>query len=181
LDIARIEYAYLPVIRFEEQPLSIIGLMTRAPDLFVDVLSHVFRGKNTALAEVVTDEMKARAQASYGLLNAFKTVPGLNGVEVDSGILAEWVSQARRIAAAKDLTEICDFQIGKLLAHAPSDTNKTFWPPSVVCKVIEDIASSDLESGFSIECHNKRGVYSKSLNEGGTRAIPCGAVSTVGR
>ncbi|EFA8200555.1 TPA: hypothetical protein N2O40_004541 [Escherichia coli] len=167
INIARIEYAYLPVIRFEEQSLSIIGLMTRAPDLFVDVLSHVFRGKSTAPAEVVTDEMKARAQASYGLLNAFKTVPGINGVEVDSDILAEWVSQARSIAATKDLTEICDIQIGKLLAHAPSNTNKTFWPPSAVCKVIEDTASSDLESGFRIECHNKRGAYTKTLNEGG--------------
>lgn len=167
LEIAQIEYAYLPVIRFEEQPLSIIGLMARAPELFVDVLSHVFRGKSTAPAEVVTDEMKARAHASNGLLKVFKTVPGLNGTVVDPDILAGWVSQARSIAAPKDLTEICDIHIGQLLAHAPSAPDEAFWPPSAVCKVIESTASGDLERGFSLECINKRGVYSKAINEGG--------------
>lgn len=166
-EIANIEYAYLPVLRFEKQPLSVIGLMAREPEFFVDVLSHVFRGKNTELEEVVTDEVKARAHASYELLMMFKTVPGLKGTKVDLDALAGWVSQARNIAAPKELSEICDQYIGQLLAHAPGDPDETFWPPSAVCKVIEDTASSDLERGFSVECFNKRGVYSKALNEGG--------------
>jgi hypothetical protein len=167
LEIAQIEYAYLPVLRFEEQPLSIIRLMAKAPDFFVDVLSDVYRAKNTAPADVVSNEMKAIARASSELLRMFKTVPGLNDTEVDPHILASWVSQARSIAALKDLTEICDIHIGQLIAHTPNCPEKTFWPPSAVCKVIEDAASGDLESGFSMECFNKRGVYSKTLNEGG--------------
>jgi hypothetical protein len=166
-EIAKIEYAYLPVLRFEKQPLTIMGLMARDPELFVDVLSHVFRGKNAAPEEVVTDEMKARATASYDLLRMFETVPGLNGTEVDPDALGEWVSEARSTAGAKDLIEICDTYIGHVLAHAPSDPNETFWPPSAVCKVIETTASVDLERGFRTECFNKRGVYGKALNEGG--------------
>ncbi|MGA3954066.1 hypothetical protein ACI2TT_24600 [Ralstonia nicotianae] len=167
LEIAKIEYAYLPVLRIEKQPLTIIGLMAQNPELFVDVLSHVFRGKNAAPEEVVTDEMKARARTSYELLRMFKTVPGLNGTKVDPDALAGWVSQARSTAGPKDLTEICDTYIGHVLAHTPSNPNETFWPPSAVCKVIEGTASVDLERGFSTECFNKRGVYSKTMNEGG--------------
>ncbi|MGJ0487014.1 MAG: hypothetical protein ACR65R_21105 [Methylomicrobium sp.] len=167
LEIAKIEYAYLPVLRFEKQTLTIIGLMARDPELFVDVLSQVFRGKNAAPEDVVTEEMKARASVSYKLLRIFKTVPGLIGTKVDSDALARWVSQARSIAASKDLTEICDIHIGHALAHAPGDPDETFWPPSAVCKVIEAIASDDLERGFSTECFNKRGVYGKAMNEGG--------------
>ncbi|KJH65900.1 hypothetical protein [Chromobacterium violaceum] len=167
LEIAKIEYAYLPVLRFEEQPLSIIGLMARDPELFVDVLSHVFRGKNATPEEVITDEMKARARASHGLLMMFKTLPGLHGTKVDPDALAGWVSQARSTAGHKDLIEICDTYIGHILAHAPSDPNETFWPPSAVCKVIEGTASVELEHGFETECFNKRGVYSKAINEGG--------------
>jgi hypothetical protein len=167
LEIAKIEYAYLPVLRFEDQPLSIIELMARDPQLFVDVLSHVYRGKSAALPEVVTDEMKARARASNGLLRMFKRVPGLNGKKVDPDALATWVSEARSIATAKDLIEICDIHIGQLLANVPEDPDETFWPPSAVCNVIEGTASDGLERGFSSECFNKRGVYSKAINEGG--------------
>lgn len=167
LDIAKIEYAYLPVLRFEKQSLTIIGLMARDPGLFVEVLSHVFRGKNAAPEEVVSDEMRSRARSSHELVMKFKTVPGLNGAKVDPAALAGWVSHARSIAGPKDLTEICDIHIGHLLAHAPSDPDEPFWPPSAVCKVIEATASSDLERGFSTECRNKRGVYRKAINEGG--------------
>ncbi|MGI2131205.1 hypothetical protein ACRN93_07790 [Shewanella baltica] len=171
LEIAKIEYAYLPVLRFEEQPLIIIELMAREPQLFVDVLSHVYRGKSAAPTEEVTDEMKARARASNGLLRMFKTVPGLNGTKVDPDTLADWVAQARSVAAPKDLTEICDIHIGQLLAHVPNDADETFWPPSAVCKVIEGTASGDLERGFCTECFNKRGVYSKAINEGGAQEL----------
>ena len=167
LEIAKIEYAYLPLLRYEKQPLTIVGLMATDADLFVDVLSHVFRGKNAEPKVDVTDDMKARASASHDLLMMFKTVPGINGSKVDLDALAAWVSQARSTAAAKDLSEICDIYIGHVLAHAPNDPAEAIWPPSAVCRVIETTASAKLESGFSTECFNKRGVYSKAINEGG--------------
>ena len=167
LEIAKIEYAYLPVLRSEKQPLTIIALMARDAELFVDVLSHVFRGKNALPEKVISDEDRARAHASYELLREFKTVPGLNGTKVDSNALAEWVAQARSIAEYKELTEVCDIYIGHILAHATNDPDETFWPPSTVCMVIEASASDALEQGFHTECFNKRGTYSKAINEGG--------------
>ncbi|MEK0233850.1 hypothetical protein [Ralstonia pseudosolanacearum] len=167
MDIAKMEYTYLPLLRNEKEPLTIVGLLAKDAEMFVDILSHVFRGKNASADEPVTDEMKARANVSYELLTAFKTVPGLKDGKIDVEALNLWVEKARSLAAAKDLADICDQQIGRVLAHAPADPAEAFWPPSPVCEVIESVAAQHIERGFAVECFNKRGVYGKGINEGG--------------
>lgn len=166
-DIAKLEYAYLPILRHEKEPLTIIGLMARDPDLFIDVLSHVFKGKNAPPSDEITDEEKSRASISYDLLSTFRKVPGLSDGKIDISVLAAWIAKARKAAKAKDLTEISDLYIGYVLAHAPIDPEEAFWPHSSVCSVIEAVASEDIERGINTECFNKRGTYSKSINEGG--------------
>jgi hypothetical protein len=104
---------------------------------------------------------------SYDLLSAFKNVPGLHEGKINAHELSEWVVKARTLMAAKDLDEIGDQRIGFILAHAPQDSDEPFWPPSAVCQVIESTASDQVQRGFAIECFNKRGVYSKRINEGG--------------
>jgi hypothetical protein len=167
LQIAKLEYAYLPLLRHEKEPLAIYCLLASDPEMFVDVLSHVFRGKNAPDDQVITDEMKARANISYELLSEFKSVPGHREGKIDVQVLSEWVVKVRTLTAAKDLDEIGDQRIGFVLAHAPQDADESFWPPSAVCQVIEAVASDQVERGFAIECFNKRGFYSKGINEGG--------------
>lgn len=167
LQIARLEYAYLPLLRHEREPLTIYSLLGADPEMFVDVLSHVFRGKSAPEDQIITDEMKARAEISYDLLSAFKNVPGLHEGKIDTQVLFGWVVKARTLMAAKGLDEIGDQRIGFILAHAPQDSDEAFWPPAAVCQVIEAVASDQLERGFAIECFNKRGVYRKGINEGG--------------
>ena len=167
LQIARLEYAYLPLLRFESEPLTIYSLLASDPEMFVEVLSHVFRGKNAPEDQTITDEMKARARISYDLLSGYKVVPGLHDGRINAQELSEWVGKAREMTSAKDLHEIGDQRIGFVLAHAPQDAGEPFWPPSAVCQVIEATASEHVERGFAVECFNKRGVYSKGLNEGG--------------
>jgi hypothetical protein len=167
LEIARLEYAYLPLLRHESEPLTVFSLLASDPEMFVDVLSHVFRGKNAPPDQVITADMKARAEISYDLLSAFKTVPGLRDGKIDAQVLSEWVTKARTLAAAKGLDDIGDQRIGYVLAHAPQDASEPFWPPSAVCQVIDAVAAEHVERGFAIECFNKRGVYGRGINEGG--------------
>ncbi|WP_416412993.1 hypothetical protein [Pantoea sp. App145] len=169
VDVARVEYSYIAVLRFEKQPLTIVGLMIREPNIFIDVLSDVYRKENTELEEIISEEKKARISASYDLLNVFKGVLSQNEKNIELSSLVDWVIQARNEAASKGIIEVCDTYIGYVFAHAQSDQVDTFWPPSVICKIIEQTASSHLERGISIECINKRGVYSKALNEGGAQ------------
>ena len=167
LEIAKLEYAYLPLLRHESEPLTVFGILASDPEMFVDVLSHVFRGKNAPPDQIITAEMKTQAKISYDLLSAFKTVPGLRNGKIDAETLFEWVTKARTLAAAKGLDDIGDQRIGYVLAHAPQDASEPFWPPSAVCQVIDAVAAEHVERGFTIECFNKRGVYRKDINEGG--------------
>lgn len=167
LQIARLEYAYFPLLRHESESLTIYSLLASDPEMFVDVMSHVFSGKNAPEDQVITDEMKARAKISYDVLSAFKNVPGLHDGKINSRELSEWVVKARVLAADKGLDDIGDQRIGFVLAHAPPDADEPFWPPSAVCQVIELAASNHVERGFAIECFNKRGVFRKGINEGG--------------
>ena len=168
-EIARLEYAYLPLLRRESEPLTVFSLLASDPEMFVDVLSHVFRGKDVPPDQVITAEAKARAEVSYDLLLAFKAVPGLREGKIDPKALLDWVTRVRTLAAAKGLEDVGDQRIGYVLAHSPQDTGEPFWPPSAVCHVIEEVAAKQLERGFAIECFNKRGVYGKGINEGGAQ------------
>lgn len=169
IEIAKLEYAYFPLLRHEREPLTIYSLLASNPEMFVEVLSHVFRSKNASEDEVLTEEMKVRAGISYEVLSEFKDVPGHHDKKIDFNELSDWVIKVRKMAAAKGLCEIGDQRIGFIMAHAPQDTEEPFWPPSPVCQVIEAAASVQIERGFAIECFNKRGVFGRGINEGGVQ------------
>ena len=173
LEIARLEYAYLGLLRYEKEPLTVYSVLASDPEMFVEVLSDVFKGKNASSDLQITEAMKVRANISYDLLSAFKSLPGLHGGKVNAAELSEWVVKVRTLAVVKGLDEIGDQRIGFVLAHAPKDADEAFWPPSAVCRVIEEVASEQVERGFAIECFNKRGVYRKGINEGGAQERDC--------
>lgn len=169
-DIARQEYAYLPLLSNDTRPLVLYDLLAQDPALFVDVLSHVYRGKKTEPKTEVTDQEKSRARVSFSLLSSFKKLPGSKNGDVNLIELESWVAGVRTEAAVRDLLDIADQHIGKLLAYAEeSSVRPEIWPPVAVCTVIERFSSERIEKGFALECINKRGVYSKAIHEGGAQ------------
>ena len=168
-DIARQEYGYFPLLSQEKRPLVLYEFLAEDSGLFVEVLSHVFRGKNAAPKADLTAQERARGHVSYRVLSSFRLVPGAVGNVVDESVLTAWVMGARAAAAKLDLSEITDQYIGHVLAHAPSNPAEDLWPPSAVCAVIEKLAEPAIEKGFSIACLNKRGVVSKAIHEGGAQ------------
>jgi hypothetical protein len=153
--IANAEYAYLPLLRQEREPLIIYDLLASDPEMFVDVLSHVFRGKSAPVDQIITQEAKARANTSYDLLSEFKIVPGFLDGKIDANMLSDWVRNVKVLAAAKDLVDIGDNQIGFVLAYAPQDVDEHFWPPSAVCKVIEVATARKMEQVLPVRyCYN---------------------------
>lgn len=164
--IARLEFAYFPLLDHSKRRLVLFQRLERDPDLFVEVISYVFRSSDaTDSAEPTTGE-KNRANVAYRLLSDFKSVPGSSDASGDDQYLQHWVARAREAAARSGLVAIADQYIGKLLARAMVNDNLP-WPPDDVCSVIEVSASEDIETGFVTECFNKRGVYSKAIHEGG--------------
>lgn len=169
-DVAQREFAYLPIFRHREKgkPLTLHRLMVEQPTLFMDAIKVVFRPKGIELPAPSKAEQR-RAVAAYELLESLHVLPGQTDLEVNSEKLLEWCNEVRKLANEANLAEITDIRIGHLLAHAPASNQDGAWPHESVRLAIESLASGDIEHGLSIERFNMRGVYSKSLGEGGAQ------------
>ncbi|MNT55867.1 hypothetical protein D3C72_1931360 [compost metagenome] len=108
------------------------------------------------------------AHNSYDLLESWKAVPGINeaGDDVEAAHLMDWVHQAREALAQSKRLAVGDVTLGQVFAYAPTGADG-IWPHPAVREVIESVQSRELESGFRTGIFNSRGVFSKSLGEGG--------------
>jgi hypothetical protein len=146
--------------------------MAEDPNFFVEVLCQVFR-PNHRDADVESEpslEAKARARIGYSLLESMDRIPGQIGdTQFDEGALLEWVNAVRKKASELDRAEIADQKIGEVLAHSPLDPDDGGWPHSIIRNVLEGLASENIDLGLKVKRHNMRGVYAKSLDEGGAQ------------
>jgi hypothetical protein len=164
-DIARREYAYLPLFGYLEKNLTIHTLLAEDPSLFVSVLGEVFKPESGEPREP-TQEQVARAKIGYRLLSEFKTVPGVSDGKFDVEKLTVWIMEVRRIATENDRPTMADEYVGKVLTHTPPDSDG-MWPDQRVAALIEKLGSDKIEQGISIERFNMRGMTVRGPYEGG--------------
>jgi transcriptional regulator with XRE-family HTH domain len=169
-DVARIEWGFLPVLEHGHDPKALHALLAAEPEFFVELVKLVFRGEDDPpkAPEEITDEDRDRASRAYSLLHSWRTMPGLrdNRTSVDSALLMDWVSRARRLLHESHRAAIGDQLIGQMLSGAPYDPDGT-WPHTAVRGVIETVASDELERGLAMGKYNSRGVVTKAIGEGG--------------
>jgi len=166
IEVAKREYALLPLFGYRDRPLTLHRVLAESPELFVSVLSDVFRPRSGERSEP-TEEQRVRAQIGYRILSSLRIVPGRRGDGIDHDALHSWVREVRRLAEDVDRVDIAEEHIGQLLAHAPRDPEDRAWPHRSVRDLIEELASEHVERGVEIERHNMRGVVSKAMFEGG--------------
>jgi len=165
-EVARREYAWLPALQDQGGPRVLDRILARDAALFVEVLADVFRAEDADPEMEPTVAQETRATYGYYLLTNWTLLPGASEQGIDEGVLHAWVERARSLAREQRRLGVCERQIGRLLAHAPSDADGV-WPTRAVRAVIEAVASADLERGVSLERFNMRGVVSKGVFEGG--------------
>jgi len=173
-EIARLEWLYLPILASVgsgRSPKMLHQELANKPEFFAEMIKYVYKPKNEDVAEKEEElpkELKEqRARLAYELLHTWKTVPGSDDSgRIDYQKLEMWINKARKICRETDRLEICDNHIGQVLAYAMPDKDGN-WPPEEVCRIIDKTKSRELETGFMIGKHNKRGVVTKSINEGG--------------
>jgi DNA-binding transcriptional ArsR family regulator len=164
--IARLEWLYLPLLRFDRSPQQLHRELSREPEFFAEVISIVYHAEGEEPREV-TDEQRAQARRGHILLESWRTLPGSSPAgEINSEELRNWVRRARELTQEKGRGKIADQTIGKMLSAGPAGTDG-LWPGEPVRELIEDLASADLELGFEIGVYNSRGVVTKNLAEGG--------------
>ncbi|MDR7543045.1 MAG: hypothetical protein QN120_02195 [Armatimonadota bacterium] len=166
--IARLEWAFLPLLRNRRTPKLLHRELARNPDFFVEVVSAVFRAAGEEPKEV-SDHERDQAQRGYELLSSSRTVPGISeDGAVDRDRLKEWVRRARELLQARGRAVIGDEMIGQMLSGSPHGPDGG-WPHPAVCDVVEEVASPDLERGIEIGVYNSRGTIVKDPYEGGAQ------------
>ncbi|AEG04215.1 hypothetical protein [Sinorhizobium meliloti] len=167
-DLAQMEYAFLPIMERRPRKLVIHKLMAQDPEFYMTLIRSVFSpsSKQDERAAEHSDHQRAKWRIDYRLLSEFDTLPGQKGEAVDYDTLKAWVLEVQRLGAECDRVAITNIYIGHLLAHAPVDENET-WPHTSVRRLLDALANEDIERGVMTERFNMRGVFSKSLYEGG--------------
>jgi hypothetical protein len=166
IDIARREYAYLPLLDHRDGSLTLHKLMAENAEFLRDVYRKATEQPEEP--DEPTKENQNRARAGYQLLRSFKLVPGLGGDALDAAVLRVWIVEVRRRGAEEDRLVIAEQHIGHVLAHAQLlDPNDGAWPHRGVRGILEALDSEQIERGIVTERINMRGAHFKALYEGG--------------
>jgi hypothetical protein len=167
MQIAQREYALLPLIEHEERPLVLHKLMSQNAELYVQILSDVFREEGSESERSPSESEIAKARTAYSLLMQFKSVPGESNGKLDQVAMETWIADVQRLARSANRGPIADAYIGHILAHATPEAE--IWPPVAICVTLEKLESPEIESGITTERFNMRGVVTKALFEGGVQ------------
>jgi hypothetical protein len=173
-DIAKREYQLLPLMTshgMDRRRLALHELLSVSPELFVSVVCDLYKPASQAerdLSGKSLEEVRARANAAYALLESFRTPPGFKEGEMDWTALEEWVGSARSLLLQSDRQAVGEQEIGKLLFHCIKISPASFPPPRLNA-LLEKWRSKDIESGISIECFNDRGITSRGVLDGGVQ------------
>ncbi|MFN7881464.1 MAG: hypothetical protein ACK5PF_00375 [bacterium] len=165
-DLAKMEFAYLPFLQRRKHPLTLHKMLVESPEFFNSVVCTVFKAASEE-APVLTEQQQKLATAAYELLNSLRVLPGQVEEDIDFATLKNWTDEVRNLATKSDRSVVTDSRIGFLLAHSPSDPDDGAWPHKSVRQLIEYLSSDKVEQSVKVERFNMRGVFSKSIGEGG--------------
>ncbi|RNB53509.1 hypothetical protein EDM57_19640 [Brevibacillus gelatini] len=169
--ISKFEWLYLPFLTHSNrQPRSLHKKLSKDPAFFAEVIEAIYKpeGDTTQEEELPPDEfITIRAKLAYDLIKSWKQVPGLgDDNSIDYDFLCQWVKEARERCTQLGRRKYADSAIGRILAYAPIDKDG-IWPHQAVRELIEQMQNSDIERSIEIGIYNKRGVFTKSIGEGG--------------
>ncbi len=169
--LAFLEWIYLPLlVHSQRQPKLLYQELSKDPLFFVQILKFVYKSEDDKDESMEIDQAAlTRAELGDELLESWHQVPGLkeNGT-VDLEQLRNWVLQARAASQESGRGKIADIKIGHVLAYAPKSPDG-IWPDMTVREIVEEVASKQMERAIATGVFNKRGVWIKSIGEGGVQ------------
>lgn len=164
---ARIEFLLSPLLEYTRPARALSEALRTSPTLFAEIVGYVYRAEGEASSSELSPQRLALAQVGYTVLRSWQLPPGVRPEGgVDAEVLRTWVVEARRLLAAAGRRKIGDQTIGQMLALVPAETSGS-WPAQPVRDLVEEFASSDLETGIENGRFNSRGVVTRSPSGGG--------------
>ncbi|HEY5196518.1 MAG TPA: hypothetical protein VIJ51_05775 [Solirubrobacteraceae bacterium] len=166
--LARFEFAFFSVLEYQRLPRALYGALGESPDLFVDLVSGVYRAKHDS-RQIPGEQAAALAHHAWRVLGEWRTVPGLrDDGTLDEEHLRHWVDRARLLLSDCGRSDVGDEQIGQLLSGSPLG-NDGGWPAEPIRELVERLGSRDIENGIHIGKMNARGVISRGIYDGGAQ------------
>ncbi len=165
--VAALEWYFMPLFgHYGRAPRVLHRKLSRNPGFFSEIISLVFKAEDEEPPELSEQEL-VRARSAYELLETWKSVPGQTEYgKVDSDALRAWVDEAQEATRSVGRGTVADLRIGQVLTSSPKGSDDA-WPDIAVRDLIDDLGNEHIERGFEIGVYNGRGVFSRSLTEGG--------------
>ena len=143
VDVARLELLLYPLIGDYRESIVLHRTLATEPHLFVRLMEVAHRDKT-----MLGMDRSASFRRAMSVLDGWRGCPGMTADgELDAVVMKQWVDAARQGLAAAELSDIGDYEIGRLLANSPEDENGT-WPLPAVCELIDEVGSRNLDEGF---------------------------------
>lgn len=171
-DLVWLEWSYLPLLAHSRRPAkALMRALSNEPELFVEMVSAVYKSSEEGAAEVVMPEDPERARAiatqAYRLLEMWDRIPGYRDDGfIDVDFLEAWIKRARQLAKAAGREDVADSRIGVMLSSSPTGEDGN-WPAEPVRHVIDLFRSKPMLSGFWVGKLNRRGVTTRHPRSGG--------------
>jgi len=164
--VARYEFLLFRVLEHSRRPRALSRALARQPELFVELATLAFRGRNEPQRGLSKEEQD-RATHAYWVLHEWHGMPGGgDDGQIDAEEMKTWVTTARLKFSESDRSDIGDELIGEALARCPVGDDGA-WPAVPVRDLVEAIGSHELESGLAVGKFNSRGVTWRNPFDGG--------------
>lgn len=113
------------------------------------------------------ENSKFNANNAFHLLNGWDVLPGSNDKnELDEEKMNDCIIYSRKLAEDNKILKPVDSHIGKILAKHKIHNEK--WPDENICKILENLNSEEINTGFHVQTFNNLGVKTRNVFEGGT-------------
>ena len=143
VDIARLELLLYPLLGHYRESTTLNRILATEASLFVKLMEVAHRGET-----MLGMDRSASFRIAMSVLDGWRGCPGMTADgELDIAIVRQWVEAARQELATATLSDIADYEIGKLLANSPEDKDGA-WPLPAVCEVIDEVGNENFDEGF---------------------------------
>jgi hypothetical protein len=165
--IARFEFAFFRLLEHQRDPVVLNQALASEPELFVDLVKRVYRGKSEPRRRARGANDENMASQAWWVLEGWSGYPGRQeDGTLDAEVMAKWVTDARLELSEVDRADIGDEVIGQSFAYSPTGSDD-IWPAESVRDLLESIGSRELENGIILGRLNSRGVTTRGVYDGG--------------
>lgn len=163
-DIVRLELLLYPLLGRDRESAILNHILATDSRIFVKLLEVVHSRKNMLGLDRIDSYRVARS-----VFDDWRGCPGMRADgRFDVMVMRRWVEAARQGLDVADLSDIGDYEIGRVLANSP-ENGAGEWPLPAVCTLIDEVGSKNLDKGFIAGMC--RGLMSsvRGIYEGGHR------------